>query len=178
MGSGCDSPGWGQRSNQSLGSLLCHCNGSWNISPKRLRTPRRLSSDDELTAMRNYRWSTLKTHTQSLHTHTHTISSSTHLHMQMIDNRHQWHQLYVFFFVLSLEHPHTHTLPYVCQWLIVVSGWRWHHHCFYLFGRSQQLLASRRLISNCFLNAFWRLMWKCNQAKSLWIRIKTTIMNL
>lgn len=70
MGSGCDSPGGGQRSNRSLGSLLCHCNGSWNISPKRLRTPRHLSTDDELTAMRNYRWSILKTHTQFPHLHT------------------------------------------------------------------------------------------------------------
>lgn len=155
MGSGCDSPGGGQRSDRSLGSLLRHFNGSWNMSPKRPRTPRRLGADDELTATRNYRWSVLKTHKVS--------PRSPHLHTSVC----KWLIIDINFFFFCLFHHITHTHTSL-RMLMIDCGlrWRWHHHCFYLFGRSQQLLASRRLISDCFLNAFWRLMWKCNQAQN------------
>lgn len=117
MGSGCDSLGWGLRSNRSLSSLLCHCNGGWNISPKRLRMPWCWSTDDELTALRNYRWSILKTHTVFTH-------SSTHLHISTC----KWLIIYITdinFISSFLSLPsdtythldtHTHFLMYANDW--------------------------------------------------------------
>lgn len=80
------------------------------MSPKRLQTPERLSTDDELTAMRNYRWSVLKAHK---------VSSSAHLHMQMIDNR---HQLLFSIFPLTLHtHTHTQTRAHACFHMLMID---------------------------------------------------------